>query len=28
VATEVTLTEEEIARLEAPYRPHPILGHS
>jgi len=27
-AVEVTLSEEEIARLEAPYRPHPILGHS
>ena len=26
-ATEVTLSEEEVARLEAPYRPHPILGH-
>jgi aryl-alcohol dehydrogenase-like predicted oxidoreductase len=26
-ATEVTLTEEESRRLEAPYRPHPILGH-
>ncbi len=26
-ATELVLTEEEIARLEAPYRPHPILGH-
>jgi 1-deoxyxylulose-5-phosphate synthase len=24
----VTLTEEEVARLEAPYRPHPVLGHS
>ena len=26
-ALEVKLSEEEIARLEAPYRPHPILGH-
>jgi 1-deoxyxylulose-5-phosphate synthase len=26
-ATELVLTEEEIARLEAPYRPHPVLGH-
>ncbi len=27
-ATEVRLTDDEITRLEAPYRPHPILGHS
>jgi aryl-alcohol dehydrogenase-like predicted oxidoreductase len=27
-AVDVTLSEEEAARLEAPYRPHPILGHS
>jgi aryl-alcohol dehydrogenase-like predicted oxidoreductase len=27
-AVELTLDEEEVARLEAPYRPHPILGHS
>jgi aryl-alcohol dehydrogenase-like predicted oxidoreductase len=27
-AVDVTLTEEEMARLEAPYRPHPIRGHS
>jgi 1-deoxyxylulose-5-phosphate synthase len=27
-ATDVTLSEEEAARLEAPYQPHPILGHS
>ena len=27
-AMDVTLSEEEVARLEAPYRPHPILGHS
>ena len=26
-ATDVTLSEEEVAWLEAPYRPHPILGH-
>ena len=26
-AVEVTLSEAEVARLEAPYRPHPILGH-
>src|ERR687897_991508 len=26
-ATAVRLTEEESRRLEAPYRPHPILGH-
>jgi aryl-alcohol dehydrogenase-like predicted oxidoreductase len=26
-AMEVRLTEEESSRLEAPYRPHPILGH-
>jgi 1-deoxyxylulose-5-phosphate synthase len=25
---DLTLTEEEIAMLEAPYRPHPVLGHS
>lgn len=24
----VGLTEEEIAALEAPYQPHPVLGHS
>jgi hypothetical protein len=24
----VTLTGEEVARLEAPYRPHPVIGHS
>ena len=23
-----TLTEEEISRLEQPYVPHPVLGHS
>jgi 1-deoxyxylulose-5-phosphate synthase len=27
-AVEVTLSEDEVARLEAPYRPHPVLGHS
>ncbi len=27
-ATEIKLTDEEIAALEEPYRPHPILGHS
>ncbi len=27
-ATGVRLTGEEVARLEAPYRPHPVLGHS
>ncbi len=26
-AMEVRLSPEEIARIEAPYRPHPILGH-
>jgi aryl-alcohol dehydrogenase-like predicted oxidoreductase len=25
-ATELTLTPEEVARLEAPYQPHPVLG--
>lgn len=27
-AVEVSLSEEEIARLEAPYQPHRVLGHS
>jgi aryl-alcohol dehydrogenase-like predicted oxidoreductase len=27
-AVDLTLSEEEVARLEAPYRPHPVLGHS
>ena len=27
-ATDVQLTEHEVRTLEAPYRPHPILGHS
>jgi aryl-alcohol dehydrogenase-like predicted oxidoreductase len=26
-AAELTLSEEEVARLEEPYRPHPVLGH-
>jgi aryl-alcohol dehydrogenase-like predicted oxidoreductase len=26
-AVDLRLTNEEVARLEAPYRPHPILGH-
>ncbi len=26
-AVEMTLSSEEIARLEAPYRPHAVLGH-
>jgi aryl-alcohol dehydrogenase-like predicted oxidoreductase len=26
-SVDVALSEEEVARLEAPYRPHPILGH-
>ncbi|KPI27331.1 Aryl-alcohol dehydrogenase (NADP(+)) [Actinobacteria bacterium OV320] len=26
-ATELTLTEKELAELEEPYRPHPIAGH-
>ncbi len=26
-AIDVTLSDDEMARLEAPYRPHPILGH-
>jgi aryl-alcohol dehydrogenase-like predicted oxidoreductase len=26
-AVGVTLGEDEVARLEAPYRPHPVLGH-
>jgi aryl-alcohol dehydrogenase-like predicted oxidoreductase len=25
---DVALGEEEVARLEAPYRPHPVIGHS
>jgi aryl-alcohol dehydrogenase-like predicted oxidoreductase len=27
-AVELSLTADEIARLETPYRPHPVLGHS
>jgi 1-deoxyxylulose-5-phosphate synthase len=26
-ALEVALRDEESARLEAPYRPHPVIGH-
>ena len=26
-AVDILLSEEEIERIEAPYRPHPILGH-
>ena len=26
-AAELTLSADEIARLEEPYRPHPVLGH-
>jgi 1-deoxyxylulose-5-phosphate synthase len=26
-AAEMTLTPEQVSRLEEPYRPHPILGH-
>jgi len=28
VAVDVRLSKDEVARLEAPYRPHPVLGHS
>jgi 1-deoxyxylulose-5-phosphate synthase len=27
-ALEVGLSDDEVSRLEAPYRPHPVLGHS
>ena len=27
-ALELKLTQEELGYLEAPYKPHPILGHS
>jgi aryl-alcohol dehydrogenase-like predicted oxidoreductase len=27
-ALQIKLTEDEIKRLEAPYKPHPVLGHS
>ena len=26
-ATDLTLSEEELRRLEEPYVPHPVLGH-
>ena len=26
-AVELALTSDEVARLEEPYRPHPVLGH-
>jgi len=26
-AEQLTLTDEEVARLEEPYVPHPVLGH-
>jgi aryl-alcohol dehydrogenase-like predicted oxidoreductase len=26
-AVEIELSDDEVARLEAPYRPHPVLGH-
>ena len=26
-AVELALTPDEVARLEEPYRPHPVLGH-
>jgi aryl-alcohol dehydrogenase-like predicted oxidoreductase len=26
-AVEVTLTDDEVAKLEAPYAPHPVIGH-
>jgi 1-deoxyxylulose-5-phosphate synthase len=26
-AEQLTLSEQEIARLEEPYAPHPVLGH-
>ena len=28
VELDVSLSAEEITRLEAPYRPHPVLGHA
>jgi aryl-alcohol dehydrogenase (NADP+) len=28
VALEIKLSEDEVKRLEEPYKPHPILGHS
>ena len=27
-ALEVRLTPEDVAQMEVPYRPHPVLGHS
>jgi 1-deoxyxylulose-5-phosphate synthase len=27
-AIDLTLSADEVVRLEAPYRPHPVLGHS
>jgi aryl-alcohol dehydrogenase-like predicted oxidoreductase len=27
-AVDVALTDQEVARLEAPYRPHRVIGHS
>jgi aryl-alcohol dehydrogenase-like predicted oxidoreductase len=27
-ATEIQLSAEDIAYLEEPYRPHPVLGHT
>lgn len=27
-ALEIELSEDEVQRLEEPYRPHPVLGHS
>ncbi len=27
-AVDVVLSDDEVARLEAPYRPHPVLGHA
>jgi aryl-alcohol dehydrogenase-like predicted oxidoreductase len=27
-AVEIELSEDEMAAIQAPYRPHPILGHS
>jgi len=27
-ALEIKLSEEEVRALEAPYQPHPVLGHS
>jgi 1-deoxyxylulose-5-phosphate synthase len=26
-AVDLTLSQDEVGRLEAPYRPHPVLGH-